>query len=208
MVFLTMSNLTKAESARINGAKSRGPKTPQGRAISSMNAFRHGLSAKTLILQTEDPVKFAEMLNDYFDYLEPTNPIEVDLIADKVAARWRLRRIWRFETAMLDLEKDAQSPDFERRFGKYDEDMRGGAAFSALADKSKGLSTALRYDIHLSRTFRRSLQELYRLRGTRLQNKPTEPPKSQLNGKEQALTGDQKQENPTHEHICIPDPKA
>ena len=84
-----MSSLKKAESARINGAKSRGPKTPQGRA-SSMNAFRHGLSAKTLILQNEDPVKFAEMLNDYFDYLEPTNPIGVDLVADIVAARWRL----------------------------------------------------------------------------------------------------------------------
>ena len=143
-----MSNLTKAESARINGAKSRGPKTPQGRAISSMNAFRHGLSAKTLILQNEDPVKFAEMLNDYFDYLAPTNPIEVDLVADIVAARWRLRRIWRFETAMIDIEMDSQAPDFEKRFEKYDEDMRGGAAFQALTDKSKGLSTALRYDIH------------------------------------------------------------
>src|SRR5262249_58422022 len=94
------------------------------------------------------------------------------------AARWRLRRIWRFETAMIDIEMDAQAPDFEKRFEKYDEDMRGGAAFSALADKSGGLSTALRYDIHLSRTYRRSLQELYRLRGTRLQNEPTEPPKS------------------------------
>ena len=113
-----------------------------------MNAFRHGLSAKTLILQTEDPVKFAEMLNDYFDYLAPTNPIEVDLVADIVAARWRLRRIWRFETAMIDIEMDSQAPDFEKRFEKYDEDMRGGAAFQALTDKSKGLSTALRYDIH------------------------------------------------------------
>jgi len=203
-----MSNLTKAESARINGAKSRGPKTPQGRAISSMNAFRHGLSAKTLILQNEDPVKFAEMLNDYFDYLEPTNPIEVDLVADIVAARWRLRRIWRFETAMIDIEMDTQAPDFEKRFEKYDEDMRGGAAFSALTDKSKGISTALRYDIHLSRTYRKSLQELDRLRGARLKNKPTEPPKSRLNGKKETLNGDQNQENPTHEHILVPEPAA
>ena len=116
-----------------------------------------------------------------------------------VAARWRLRRIWRFETAMLDIEK---------RFEKYDEDMRGGAAFSALADKSKGLSTALRFDIHLSRTYRRSLQELYRLRRALLQNKPTEPVKSWLNGKDQASNGDQKKVNPTHEHNCIPAPKA
>ena len=151
-----MSKLTKAESARINGAKSRGPKTPQGRRAVSMNAFSHGLTARTLILQNENPEQFAKILNSYFGYLKPTNQIEVDLIADMVAARWRLRRIWRFETAMLDIEMDSQAPDFEKRFEKYDEDMRGGAAFSALADKSKGLSTALRYDIHLSRAYRRS----------------------------------------------------
>jgi hypothetical protein len=109
---------------------------------------------------------------------------------------------------MIDIEMDSQVPDFEKGFEKYDEDMRGGAAFSALADKSKGLSTALRYDIHVSRTYRRTLQEFYRLRGAGLRNKPKEPAKSQLNGKEQALNGGQKQENPTHECICIPEPKA
>ena len=113
------------------------------------------------------------MLNSYLDYIRPTNQIEVDLLADIVAARWRLRRIWRFETAMLDIEMDSQAPDFEKRFEKYDEDMRGGAAFSSLTDKSKGLSTALRYDIHLCRTYRRSLQELDRLREVGLRNEPT-----------------------------------
>jgi hypothetical protein len=57
-----------------------------------MNAFSHGFTAKTLILQNENPDRFSEMLNAYYDYLQPTNPIEIDLIADMVAARWRLRR--------------------------------------------------------------------------------------------------------------------
>src|SRR5712692_6877352 len=78
--------------------------------------------------------------------------------------------------------------------------MRRDAAFSALADKSRGLSTALRYDFHLRRTHRRSLQELYRFQGAGLQNKPTKAAKSQLNGKDQALNGGQKQENPTNNH--------
>ncbi len=155
-----------------------------------MNAFSHGLTAKTLILQTKNPDQFAKTLKDYSLCLRPTNQIEVDLIVDIVAARWRLLRMWRYETAMLDIEVDSQTPDFEKRFEKHDDDMRGGAAFSALAEKSNGLSTALRYDIHLSRTYRRSLRELYRLRGARSQNKPTVPAKWQLNGKEQALNGD------------------
>lgn|SRR5260221_8843175 len=37
----------------------------------------------------------------------------------------------------LNALKDSQAPDFEKRFEEYDEDKRGGAAFSALADKSK-----------------------------------------------------------------------
>ena len=161
-----MSNLTKAESARIDGAKSLG---------------------------------------------QPTNQIEIGFIADMVAARRHLRPIWRFETAILDIKMNSQSPDFEKRFQKYDEDTRRGVAIS-LADKSKRLSTALRHDIHLSRTYRMSLQELYRLRGARLRNEPTEPAKSRLNGKKEVLNGDQKEENPTHEHIFVPkfvpEPKA
>jgi hypothetical protein len=182
-----MTKLTKSESSRLNGAKSRGPITLEGRARSSINAASHGITAKTLILQNENKDQFVEILNAYFDYLQPSNQVEVDLISDMVAARWRLRRVWRYETAMLDMEMDAQSPDFEKRFQTFDEDMRGGLAFSSLVDKSKGLSTVLRFDIHLSRTYRKALDELHILR--RLQNEPTEPPKSALNGENQDLIG-------------------
>ena len=181
-----MSNVTKSESARLNGAKSHGPKTPEGKAISSMNAMKHGLTSKTLLLQNENSEQFTEMMNSYFDYLAPKNQIETDLVADLVAARWRLRRIWRYETAMLDIEMDSQAPDFEKRFEQYDEDMRGGAAFSTLVDKSKGLRTALQFDIHLGRTYRRTLEQFRRQRARAAKrqsgNEPTEPPKTVLNG--------------------------
>ena len=186
-----MNRLTKSESARVNGAKSRGPKTPEGRAACSMNALKHGLTGKTLVLQNESSDEFIELLNGYFDYLRPQNQIETDLVADVVAARWRLRRIWRYQTAMLDVEMDAQAPDFEKRFEKYDEDMRGTSAFTNLADNSRGLRTAIHFDIHFSRTYRRTLEQLRRLRAERQsENKPTEPPKTSLNGEKQPLNGE------------------
>jgi hypothetical protein len=202
-----MSKLTKAESARINGAKSRGAITPQGRINSSLNATSHGLTAKTLILRNENQADFLEIMNAYLDYLQPSNQIEVDLISEMVAARWRLRRVWRYETAILDLEMDAQASDFEKRYQTYDEDMRGGLAFANLVDKSGGLANTLRFDIHLSRTYRKSLDEFRRVRKFPVEHAlacssdlgppicencdidPTEPPKSSLNGENQHPNG-------------------
>src|SRR5260370_41220306 len=104
------------------------------------------------------------------------------------AARWRLRAVWRDETALLDIEMDAQAPDFEKRFETFDEDMRGGLAFATLVDRSKGILTAIRFGIHLSRSYRKALAEIRQMR--KMQNDPTEPPKSTLNGEYELLNGD------------------
>jgi hypothetical protein len=58
---------------RINKAKSRDSKTPQGRAESSGNATSHGLAANTLILRNESDAEFPEMINARVDLLQPAN---------------------------------------------------------------------------------------------------------------------------------------
>ena len=163
-----MPKLTKAESVRINGAKSRGPKTPNGLANSTVNAVKHGLTAKTLALTNENTDLLLEIMNSYFDLFLPANKMEIDIVCDIVAARWRLRRIWRYQTAMLDVEMDNQTPAFEKRYQTFDEDMRGAAAFSAIVDNSKGYVTALRTDVHLTRIYRTAVDDLRRLRGGKL----------------------------------------
>ena len=174
-------SLTKSESARINGAKSRGPKTARGRAFSSQNAISHGLTARTLVLTNEKLDEFQELLNSFVDFLQPGNPVEVDLGADMVSARWRLRRICSYQSALLDLEMDTQAPEFEEKFEAFDEETRGAVAFSAVADHSKGLALAHRMEVHLDRTYLRALETLRRLRGgtlPELPESPNEPKKS------------------------------
>jgi hypothetical protein len=51
--------------ARANGALSRGPKTPEGKARSSKNATRHGLLSDCVLLRNEDGDVFRAVFNAY-----------------------------------------------------------------------------------------------------------------------------------------------
>jgi len=46
---------------RRNAKKCTGPKSPQGKATSSMNNLRHGLRARTIILRGEKQEDFDEI---------------------------------------------------------------------------------------------------------------------------------------------------
>ena len=198
-----MRSQRQSETSRINGAKSRGPNTRQARAPSSMGPQDHNITAKTLTLTNESTDLFQHMLGAYFDLFQPANQMELDIVCDIAAARWRLRRIWRYQTAMLDVEMDKQAPEFEKRYATYDEDMRGAAAFSAVADNSKGYATALRTDVHLTRIYRRAVEDLRRLRGGNilnenlvLQNEPETADVNPLNTTQDAVKVSTEPEEP------------
>ena len=80
--------------SRANGAKSRGPATPEGKRKSARNSFRHGLLAKAVVFEGESREQFAALLKAFCDELQPQTPIE-DLLVQKMAVNhWRQERIW------------------------------------------------------------------------------------------------------------------
>ena len=92
----------RAEASRRNGAKSRGPKTPEGRARSAQNALKHGLRAqKYVVLPDEDAAAFEALEAALMEELAPEGALQTVLARRVVAASWRLERAERLEAELF-----------------------------------------------------------------------------------------------------------
>jgi hypothetical protein len=95
----------RAEASRINGARSRGPKSPEGKTRSAQNALKHGLRAeKFVLLDDEDAGAFAALAGALADDLAPVGALQGLLARRLVAAAWRLERADRIESELFALQ--------------------------------------------------------------------------------------------------------
>jgi hypothetical protein len=167
-----MVSLLKSETARANGAKSRGPSTASGKEKSSRNAIRHGLTAGNgnILLDCEDPNQFDEALNKLLAILKPETPAEEDIVEEMVAARWRIRRMWTIETGLLNAEILKRQPKSD--VPKLTVQL--ASAFRSLTD-SPSLTVASRYEARLQRIYDRAYKTLRELQQARKSEPPQEP---------------------------------
>jgi hypothetical protein len=97
----------RAEASRRNGAKSKGPKTPEGKARASRNALKHGLCAEAhVVVEGESPEAFAAFEAALIADLAPAGALQT-LLAGRIArAAWRLERAERIEVELFAREMD------------------------------------------------------------------------------------------------------
>jgi len=95
------SSQKRIEANRRNAQKSTGPKTPEGKARSSLNALRHGERAYTTLLPHEDEGMYQIHCEGFYQAMPPKNAIEAALLDDAIASAWRLKRTIRNQTAQL-----------------------------------------------------------------------------------------------------------
>jgi hypothetical protein len=96
-----MGSPKQDEARRLNGRKSRGPKTIEGKMRSRFNALKHGLTARTPVLPDEDGAAYRERLDAWTADLQPRNHIELSLVGQAVQATWQIERAERAEVARL-----------------------------------------------------------------------------------------------------------
>jgi hypothetical protein len=144
-----MSSVLQQEANSKNALLSTGPRTPEGKAISSQNALKHGLSAKHLVVQEEDRPEFDQLQAGLLDELHPEGTLEQLVFNDLLHARWKLHRCRGIE-ASLSTDGD---PLLDPGLGKQ-------------------LDRIMRYEARAERNFYRSLKELRTLQNGRARREP------------------------------------
>ena len=86
---------------RRNAALSTGPRTPAGKAASRLNASRHGLLARELLVKGESKANFAAFADGVRARLAPDGELEIFVVNRVISAAWRLRRALTAESALF-----------------------------------------------------------------------------------------------------------
>jgi hypothetical protein len=80
-------------SNRANAQFSTGPRTEEGKARSSQNALKHGLTAQQLVIKPEEQAAFEQLQAHYQAEIDPRGALQQTLFDELVAAAWNLRRV-------------------------------------------------------------------------------------------------------------------
>jgi hypothetical protein len=139
----------RAEASRRNGARSRGPKTPEGKARSAQNALKHGMRAqKYVVLPEEDAAAFAALEAALTLELAPQDVLQRILVGRIARAAWRLDRAERIEVDLF-AERLLAVPD-------------GGVGLALIRDGNgtRSFETLLRYRGAAMAEFWRALRTL------------------------------------------------
>src|SRR6266704_761913 len=111
-----MATIKQIEANRLNALKSTGPKTPEGKAAVRMNALRHGLRARTVVLPGENSDDFHQLCDDLETEWNPESRTEQFYVEQMAVSQWKLTRIELAEKSIVTQEVAAkiQIPLLER----------------------------------------------------------------------------------------------
>lgn len=95
---------------RNNALKSTGPKTPEGKAASKMNALKHGICSREVLVHgvniTESRRELESLYERFWEDLNPVGPMEEVLVDEIVTAYWRKLRALKAESGEIALSVD------------------------------------------------------------------------------------------------------
>ena len=162
-----MSPTSEAQIAanRENAKKSTGPRTEEGKRRSSINACRHGLTGRVVVLPEEDLAAYQAFSKELFDSLAPETPVERQYAQTFVDTQWRLNRVRSIEDGMFGLglmEPTANIP------ADHPEIHSALTASNVFRQNSQAFVNLSIYEQRLQRQLKESLRQLQELQAKRI----------------------------------------
>jgi len=158
------------EASRRNGAKSRGPVTPEGKAVSARNAGRHQLFASITAINGESPEDYVLLATELYDAWNPADEHERNLVDTMASCIWRRMRILAMESVALDVQLEKAGVPAPAAISDTFH------AFSSLTQESRAFQLLHLYESRYLRAYERASRTLAAYRKARqTEREQTEP---------------------------------
>jgi len=156
-----MTSILQIEANRRNARLSTGPRSPDGKRISRMNALKHGLTAQQVTLFDESVDDFQAFQAKLVTALQPKGAVELHLAERVALCAWRLRRVYRIETGLFRKTRKSWSN------GATAETQEIETVFLRLVSQDDELAKLTRYETSIERSLQRALRALERRQAMR-----------------------------------------
>src|SRR5579863_5341206 len=154
--------MSPAESTQ---SKSTGPRTPEGKAISSHNALRHGLTGRVVVLPSEDMNVYRAFCKELMADLAPETALERQYAQTFCDTQWRLNRARSYEDGMLALGHF----ELANSIGTdHPQTLAALTAAKAFRENSKAFVNLSLYEQRLQRAQKEALRQLHELQSKRI----------------------------------------
>jgi hypothetical protein len=144
--------------------KSTGPRTPEGRRRSSLNARRHQLTAKVYIAPPDEMEAYDAHCKSFHAALAPVGTLEGEACAEISSLKWRLKRAEALENAIFAQGFRKYAPTFESGDDLVDGALAEGQTWLEHAHSLTLLTT---YEQRIRRALEKVTAELEKLQQAR-----------------------------------------
>jgi hypothetical protein len=108
--------------------KAGGPRTPEGKQRTKLNALKYGIFSDIALLPGESRVKYNLLLNGFCESFLPVGKFEEVLVEDMATNRWHVRRVIQAEVAEFRKVIDFMQWEQQTRGGRRQVDAEPIAA--------------------------------------------------------------------------------
>jgi hypothetical protein len=148
-----------------------GPNTEAGKARSSMNATRHGLSGRVVVLPSEDMNLYLKFSKDFVDSLTPQTPMENEIAQAIADGYWRMKRVRTTEESLYALGHYEGQGDFDANHEEVHAAFTAGKTFR---DHSHAFVNLSIYEQRIQRGIDRNTRLLRELQTERKERRKAE----------------------------------